>query len=439
MNVKIEDISSIKKKLSFEVPVETVDAEFAKAFQKLAKTAKVPGFRPGKVPRSVLERQYSGQIEAQVFEGLVSETFFKAIIDNKIDAVSPPEVVDNGIVKAGQPFVYEAEVEVRPEIQAKDYVGLELKKESLVVNDAEVDARLDEMRKSKAIVATSERTVAQMGDIAIIDFEGFVDGEAFAHGKAEGHHLELGSNTFIPGFEEQVVGLECGQTKDVEVTFPESYGNKELAGKPAVFKVTLREIKEQVLPELDEEFAKDAGLESIEDLRTKILESITSQESDRIEKDFRERLSDALIEANPIDLPETMVESQLEYMLQNLQNRMQSQGMRLEDMGINAASFKQIYREIAVKQVKSSLIMEAIALQENLKVEEDDIKDKLDEIIETSGAPKEMVLNFYSSDEKRRGLVSQLAEEKVVAFLSGKAKIEMVDKQSLDQAQMAEE
>ena len=136
-------------------------------------------------------------------------------------------------------------------------------------------------------------------------------------------------------------------------------------------------------------------------------------------KIFVSVLSDALIDANPIELPETMVESQLEYMLQNLQNRMQSQGMRLEDMGINATSFKQIYREIAAKQVKSSLIMEAIALQENLKVEEDDIKDKLDEIIETSGAPKEMVLNFYSSDEKRRGLVSQLAEEKVVAFLSG--------------------
>ena len=128
MNVKIEDISSIKKKLSFEIPVEAVDAEFSKAFQKLAKTAKVPGFRPGKVPRSVLERQYGGQIETQVFEGLVSETFFKAIIDNKIDAVSPPEVVDNGILKVGQPFVYEAEVEVRPEVQAKDYVGLELKK-----------------------------------------------------------------------------------------------------------------------------------------------------------------------------------------------------------------------------------------------------------------------------------------------------------------------
>jgi trigger factor len=439
MNIKVEDISSIKKKLSFEIPIEDVDAEFGKAYNKLAKTAKVPGFRPGKVPRSVLERQYGGQIEGQVFEGLVSASFFKAIVDNKIDAVSPPEVIDNGSLKIGQPFVYEAEVEVRPAVEAKNYVGLELKKESFVVDDAEVDARLAEMRKSKAKVATSERNVAQVGDIAVIDFEGFIDGEAFAHGKAEGHHLELGSNTFIPGFEDQVAGLECGQCKDIEVTFPESYGNKDLAGKPAVFKVCLKEIKEQVLPELDDEFAKEAGLESMADLRAKILESIASQEAERIEKDFHERMTDALIEANPIELPESMVESQLDYMLQNLQNRMQAQGMRLEDMGINAESFKKIYREIAAKQVKSSLIMEAIAIQENLKIDEDEIKDKLDEIIETSGAPKEAVINFYSSDEKRRGLVSQMAEEKVVAFLSGKAKIEMVDKQSLDQAQMAEE
>lgn len=439
MNVKIEDISSIKKKLSFEIAVEVVDAEFNKAYSKLAKTAKVPGFRPGKVPRNVLERQYAGQVQAQVFEGLVSESFFKAIVDNKIDAVSPPEVVDNGLIKVGQAFTYEAEVEVRPEVKAKDYIGLELKKETFVADDTEVDARLAEMRKSKAQVETSERTVAQMGDIAVIDFEGFIDGEAFAHGKADGHHLELGSDTFIPGFEEQVVGLECGQSKDIEVTFPESYGNKDLAGKPAVFKVSLKEIKEQVLPELDSEFAKDAGLESIEDLRAKILESITAQESDRIEKDFHERITDALIDANPVELPESMIESQLDYMLQNLQSRMQSQGMRLEDMGINAESFKKIYREIAAKQVKSSLIMEAIALQENLKIDEDEIKDKLEEIVETSGAPKEAVMNFYSSDEKRRGLVSQMAEEKVVAFLSGKAKIEMVDKQSLEQVAVVEE
>lgn len=439
MNVKVEDISSIKKKLSFQIPVDTVDAEFDKAYKKLAKTAKIPGFRPGKVPRKVLERQYAPQIEAQVFDNLVNETFFKAVVDNKIDAVSAPEVVDNGPVKPGQAFEYEAEIEVRPEVTAKDYIGLELKKEIFAVDDKTVEDRLEDMRKHQAKVETSDRKVAQMGDITVIDFEGFVDGVAFDGGKAEGHQLELGSNTFIPGFEEQIVGFECGQERDIEVTFPEEYGNEGLAGKPAVFKVSLKEIKERVLPELDEAFAKEAGLESIEDLKVKIRESIEAQERDRIEKDFRERMVDALVAANPIELPEAMVNSQIEYMVQNFQNRLQAQGMRMEDMGITADSFKQMYRDMAVSQVQASLIMEAIALQENLKVEEDEIQDKIDEIVETSGASKEAVMNFYSSDERRSALVSQIAEEKVVAFLGSKAKIEMVDKTALENVGTAEE
>lgn len=439
MNVKVEDISSIKKKLSFQIPVDTVDAEFDKAYKKLAKTAKIPGFRPGKVPRKVLERQYAPQIEAQVFDNLVNETFFKAVVDNKIDAVSAPEVVDNGPVKPGQAFEYEAEIEVRPEVTAKDYIGLELKKEIFAVDDKTVEDRLEDMRKHQAKVETSDRKVAQMGDITVIDFEGFVDGVAFDGGKAEGHQLELGSNTFIPGFEEQIVGFECGQERDIEVTFPEEYGNEGLAGKPAVFKVSLKEIKERVLPELDEAFAKEAGLESIEDLKVKIRESIEAQERDRIEKDFRERMVDALVAANPIELPEAMVNSQIEYMVQNFQNRLQAQGMRMEDMGITADSFKQMYRDMAVSQVQASLIMEAIALQENLKVEEDEIQDKIDEIVETSGASKEAVMNFYSSDERRSALVSQIAEEKVVAFLGSKAKIEMVDKAALENVETEEE
>jgi trigger factor len=439
MNVKVEDVNAVKKKLSFEIPAETVDVEFGKAFAKLAKTAKIPGFRPGKVPRNVLERQFGPSVEAQVFEKLVNETFFKALVEQKIDAVSVPEIVDNSLLKAGQAFTYEAHVEVRPKIEAKDYLGLELKKETFSVDDKVVEERLEQMRKSRSKVEKSERTVARMGDIAVIDFEGFVDGEAFAGGKAENHELELGSNSFIPGFEDQVAGIECGQEKDIEVTFPEDYGNQDLAGKAAVFKVRLNEVKERILPELDEDFAKEAGLESIQDLKTKIRESIEEQEQDRIEKEFRERMIQALIQANPFDLPDAMVDSQLDFMLENLKNRMQSQGMRLEDMGITAESFKNIYRDLAIRQVKGSLILEAIAIQENLKIEEDEIQDKLDEIVETSGAPREAVMNFYSSDERRRSLVSQMAEEKVVAFLTGKAKIEMVDKEALEKSAMMEE
>jgi trigger factor len=225
----------------------------------------------------------------------------------------------------------------------------------------------------------------------------------------------------------------------VEVTFPENYGNKELAGKPALFKVALKEIKERISPELNDEFAKEMGLASLEDLRGKIAETFEAQETERIQKDFREGMVSALVERNPMELPESMIDSQLDYMLQNLQNRLQSQGMKLSDMGLEADGFKKVYRELAIRQIKASLIFEAVALQENIKVDEGDIKEKLDEIIEGSGAPKEAVVQYYADENRRRELVSQLAEEKVVAFLTGKATVEMVDKAELEGANAEEE
>jgi trigger factor len=428
MNVRVEDISTVKKKLFFEVPADKVDAAFGKAFRKIGQTAKIPGFRPGKVPRHVLQRHYAGQAREQVFERLVSETYFKALTENKIDAVSHPEIVDNSSLEAGKVFTYEAEVDIRPQVEAKDYLGLQLKKEKLAVDEKMVADRLEEMRKGSGRIEVSERDEARMGDLVIIDFEGFVDGQAFDRGSAEDHTLELGSNTFIPGFEEQLPGMKRGEERDVAVTFPDNYGNKELAGKPAVFKVTLREIKERFAPELNDEFAKEMGLASLADLKAKISETFEAQETERIEKDFREGMVGMLIERNPIELPESMTDSQLDYMLRNLQNRLQSQGMKLSDMGMDEENFRKVYREVAVRQIKGSLIFEAVALQEKIKVDEGDIQEKLDEVIESSGAPRETVMQYYADENRRRELVSQLAEEKVVAFLTGKAIIEMVDK-----------
>jgi trigger factor len=439
MNVRVEDISSVKKKLFFEVPADKVDAAFGSAYKSIGRTAKIPGFRPGKIPRHVLQRHYGGQAQAQVFEQLVSETYFRALTDNKIDAVSNPEIIDNSPLEAGKVFTYEAEVDVRPQIEAKDYLELQLKKEKLTVDEKMIDDRIEEMRKGSGCIEVSEHEEARMGDLLIIDFEGFIDGKAFERGSAEDHTLELGSNTFIPGFEEQLVGMKRGDERDVEVTFPENYGNKELAGKPALFKVVLKEIKERISPELNDEFAKEMGLASLEDLRGKIAETFEAQETERIQKDFREGMVSALVERNPMELPESMIDSQLDYMLQNLQNRLQSQGMKLSDMGLEADGFKKVYRELAIRQIKASLIFEAVALQENIKVDEGDIKEKLDEIIEGSGAPKEAVVQYYADENRRRELVSQLAEEKVVAFLTGKATVEMVDKAELEGANAEEE
>jgi trigger factor len=431
MNVKIEDISSVKKKLSFEVPEQTVTEQIGKAYQKIGKTAKVKGFRPGKVPQAMLEKYYGAQMEEQVLTKLINDTYFKALVEHKIAAISDPEIVENSQLEKGKPFAFEALVEVRPEVVAKDYAGLTLKKEKALFDEKVIEERIEELRTSRAELQPSAAEAAAEGDFAVIDFEGFVNGTPFQGGKAEGHQLELGSGSFIPGFEDQVVGMKPGEAKDVAVTFPENYGNKDLAGQPAIFKVVLHELKTKVAPALDDEFAKGFGLESVDELKEKLREGYQKQELSRIDGDLRERLVSELIKRNPIEVPESMVKSQLEYMLGNVKQRMQSQGMTMEMLGMNEASFGQMYRDTAVQQVQGSLILGAVARQEKIAVEPTEIDGKLEEIAGMANAPLDAVKKYYASDENRRGLMAQIIEEKAVRLLLEKAVIEEVDKDQL--------
>lgn len=431
MNVKIEDISSVRKKLSIEVPEQTVTEQIGKAYQKIGKTAKVKGFRPGKVPQAMLEKYYGAQMEEQVLTKLINDTYFKALVEHKIAAISDPEIVENSPLEKGKPFAFEALVEVRPEVVAKDYAGLTLKKEKAVFDEKVITERIEELRTSRAELQPSAAEVAAEGDFAVLDFEGFVNGTPFQGGQAEGHQLELGSGSFIPGFEDQVVGMKLGEAKEVAVTFPENYGNKDLAGQPAIFKVVLHELKTKVAPALDDEFAKGFGLESVDELKEKLRESHQKQDLSRIDGDLRERLVSELIKRNPIEVPESMVKSQLEYMLGNVKQRMQSQGMTMEMLGMNEASFGQMYRDTAVQQVQGSLILAAVARQEKIAVEPTEIDGKLEEIAGMANAPLDAVKKYYASDENRRGLMAQIVEEKAVRLLLDQAVIEEVQKDQL--------
>jgi len=431
MNVKIEQLTAVKTRLSFEVPAERVDSAIAKAYQKIGATAKVKGFRPGKVPLTVLEQYYGPQMEQQVLNSLINDSYFKALTEHRISAVSEPQVVESSPLAKGAVFTYKAEVEVKPELEPKDYTGLKLKKEKFVFDGKVIDDRLQEMRDGRAEIQPSKRKTAAKGDHVVIDFEGFVDGTPFQGGKAEGHTLELGSGSFIPGFEDQVVGMKIGASRDIEVTFPEGYGNAELSGKPALFKVTLQEIKEKIAPELDDDFAKSFGLESLAELRTKLEEGFRSQEEQRIDSELRERLMTALIEGNPVEVPEALVADQLDFMVGNIRRRLQGQGMSLEMMGMTDDSFKGMYRETAVKQVQGSLILEALARKEDIRVEASEVEDKLTEIATLSGAPIDAVKKYYSSPDAKRGLLSQIVEEKVMQFLLGASEIADVDKAEL--------
>lgn len=417
MNVKVEDVNSIKKKLTFEVAAEQVDAEIARAFSKIARTAKVKGFRAGKVPRSVLEKHYEDQMQQEVLTRLINETYFKALDSHKIPAVSDPSIVDASGIIRGEAFTYAAEVDVKPEVVARDYTGIALEKEQLVEDPAVVATRLEEMRSSRAQIEVSKREESRTGDLVQIDFEGFVDGQRFAGGSGENFELELGSASFIPGFEDQIVGMQRGDQKEIEVTFPDNYGEQTLAGKPAVFKVTLGEIKEKVLPELDDDFAREFGVESLEELRTELAVSHRSRETSRVEGDLREKLAVALIERNPIEVPEALVDSQLDYMYENISKRMQAQGMSPEMLGMSADRFKSQYRMTALAQVQGRLIMEAVGRQEQIVAEEADVDAKLVEVAEMANAPLEMVKKYYAGEQARQSLMAQITEEKVVRFL----------------------
>lgn len=439
MNVKVEDVNSVRKKLTFEVPSDRVDKEIGRALRKIGKTAKVKGFRTGKVPESVVEKYYGGQMEQEVLTRLISDTYFPALEEHDIAAVGEPNIVDSSGIARGETFTYAAEVEIKPEITARDYTGVKLEKEKFADDPQVIESRLEEMRASRSQVEVTKRKKARDGDLVLIDYEGFIDGEPFEGGQGEDFQLELGSGTFIPGFEEQVVGMQRGDTREVEVSFPEDYGQPDLAGKPAVFKVTLNEIKEKVLPELDDEFAKEFGVDTLEDLKSQLAENHRSQERNRIEGDLREQLVKALIERNPIEVPEAMVAHQLKYMYDNIANRMQSQGLTPEMLGLKPETFRVQYRQTAVDQVKGSLIMEAIGRQEEIRADESDIDAKLEEIAEMANAPLETVKNYYAAEDARNSLMAQIAEEKVIRFLLDKAEIKEISAQQAADKKAAEE
>ncbi len=429
MNVRVEELSSIKKKLFIEVAEDVVTSELNNAYKKIAKTANIKGFRKGKVPRAILEQHYGPKAQYDAVGALINNSLYKAIVDEKIDAVSQPQVVESGEVEAGKPFTYEAEVEIRPTVEAKDYTGIEVDKEVAPYDESSVDKQLENMAANNAQLEVSKRKIAREGDTVIIDFEGFIDGTAFENGSAKDYQLELGSNSFIPGFEDQVAGMKREQEKDVEVSFPEGYGSKDLAGKPAVFKVLLKEIKEKVVPKLNDDFAKQFDAENMEALRQRLKENTIALEAERSETQVTESIVNELINRNPFDVPEGMVKNQLMYLKDSFSQRLQAQGMTFEMLGMNDDSFALTYRDMAEQQVKADLLIAAIAKQEAIEASDDEVEEKIKELAESNNAPLEQVQQYFGNDQAKAGLKSQIIHDKVTQYLRENAKITEVEKQ----------
>jgi trigger factor len=433
MQFKVESLSNIKKKINFEIPPERVGVEIDKAYEEIRKHANIKGFRKGKVPRAYIEKHYSVMMEQDVIKSLFNDTYFKALLEEKLFPVAHP-VIESDDLKRGEPFKYSATVEVYPEIKVKDYEGLEVVKESFVANEDIVDRRLRELQENMAQLKPAEEgRPAALGDFLIIDFKGFMNGAPFENGSAENFNLELGAARFIPGFEDQMVGMKSGEEKNITVTFPDDYGIKDLAGKEAAFDVTIKEIKTKELPPLDDEFAKEFGeFETLVQMRARIAEVHEKNEKDRIEADLRDKIVKALIDNNPLEIPEAMVEKQLQIMLDSTKKRLETEKLSLDMIGLDDAAYRERYKETAESQVKGALLLDALAAQKEIKIEDSELEEMIRETAEFRKQEFGTLKQYYEQNSNaRENLRDQMKENKVFALLREKAKITEVSRDEI--------
>lgn len=383
MSVKWEKQEGNVGVLTVEVDAATVNAGLDKAFKKVVKQVNVPGFRKGKMPRPLFEKKFGVEsLYQDALDEILPEAYANAVEEAGISPVDRPEI-DIEKMEKGENLIFTATVTVKPEVKLGNYKGLEVEKFDTTVTDEDVEAELKKQQERQAELVVKEEGAAVAGDTVVIDFEGFVDGEAFEGGKGENYSLELGSNSFIPGFEDQLIGLEAGAEKDVEVTFPEEYHAAELAGKPAVFKVKVHEIKAKQLPELDDDFAKDVDdeVETIAELKEKTKAKLEHDKKHEEEHFIQNAVIGQAVEGAQIDLPEVMVSNEVDRMMQDFAGRLQQQGLNLElyfqFSGQDEAALKGQMKEEAEGQVRTSLVLEAIAEAEKLEATEEDVEAEL--------------------------------------------------------------
>ncbi|MFZ0578557.1 MAG: trigger factor [Psychrobacillus psychrotolerans] len=411
--------------LTVEVTAQEVSKGLDQAFKKVVKQINVPGYRKGKMPRQMFEKMYGVEsLFQEALDIILPHAYGHAVEDAGIDPVDQPEI-DIVTMEKGQPLVFTAKVVVKPEVTLGDYKGLEVTKLEETVTDEEIDEQLKSNQTRLAELVVKEDAIVD-GDTAVIDFEGFVDGEAFEGGAGTDYPLEIGSNSFIPGFEEQLVGAKTGDAKDVEVTFPEEYHAAELAGKSATFKVTVKEVKGKELPELNDDFAKevDAEVEGIDALRTKLKEATAEEKKQLAAQTLRDTLVEAAAENATIDIPEAMIKSETDRMLQEFGQRLEQQGMNLDlyyqFSGQDEEALRTQMTEDAKGRVKVSLTLEAIAKEEKIEATEEDIDAELEKMSAQFNMKLEDIKRALGGTDV---LANDLRFQKTVEFLVENAKI----------------
>lgn len=370
--------------LTVEVSPEEFDKALDQAFNKVVKEVQVPGFRKGKVPRKIFEGRFGVEsLYQDALDIILPQAYSDAVQETGIEPVDQPEV-DVEQIEKGEPLIFKADVTVKPEVELGEYKGLEVEETNTEVTDEDVEEELKRQQENQAELVVKEEGEIEEGDTVAMDFEGFVDGEAFEGGQAENYSLEIGSGTFIPGFEEQLVGKKAGEELDVNITFPEDYHAEELAGKEATFKVKIHEVKAKELPELDDEFAKDVDedVESMDELKKKTRENLEQQKQQDAENQKRESLVNQASDNASVEIPQAMVDSELDRMVSEFEQRLQMQGMTKEMYfqftGQDDNQLREQMKEDAEKRVKTNMTLEAIAQTENVEVTEEDVNKELE-------------------------------------------------------------
>ena len=421
MSVQVEKLEKNMAKLTVEVPAEEVEKALQAAYMKEKNKISIPGFRKGKVPRAMIEKMYGAAVfYEEAANILIQDNYAAAMEESKEDIVSRP-TIDIVQIESGKPFIFTAEVAVRPEVTLGKYKGVQVTKIDTTVTDEEVEAALEkEQQKNSRTVTVTDRPAAN-GDTAVIDFEGFVDGVAFEGGKGENHPLEIGSHSFIDTFEDQLVGHNTGDEVEVNVTFPEKYQAADLAGKPAVFKVKINEIKTKELPELNDEFASEVSefdtlAEYKEDLR-KHLEVEKENEAKRTKEDEAIK---KIIDKSTMELPEAMIETQCENMINEFAQRIAQSGLSMEQYmqfsGMTIDGLKEQVRPEAETRIKSSLVLEQIAKEENIEVSEDEINAEVEKMAAQYGMEADK-LKEYLGDAEKESIKRDLSVTKAVDLI----------------------
>lgn len=425
MSVQVESLEKNMAKLIIEVPAEELEKAIQEAYQKQKSKISLPGFRKGKVPRQMIEKIYGPEVFYEdAANSLISAEYPKAVEESEEEIVSRP-TIDVVQIEKGKPFIFSAEVAVKPEVTLGTYLGVQVAKAEITVTEEEVDAEVNKERESNARMVTVEDRAIEDGDTAVIDYEGFMDGEAFEGGKGENHSLVIGSHTFIPGFEEQLIGKGAGDNVEVSVVFPEEYHAKELAGRPALFQVKINEIKVKELPELDDEFAQDVSeFDTLAEYRESVRKAVEERKKEEARRQKEDEAVQKAVEGAKMEIPDAMLDTQVSSMLEEFASRIGQQGLSLEQYlqftGATVEALQEQMRPDALKRIQSSLVLEAIAKAEQLEVSEEEFEEEIEHMAAAYNIEKEK-LEDLMDDTERKSIRTDLSIQKAVDLITEQA------------------